>query len=95
MRINVQKASKLMGAPVKNLQDEKLGKVENLAVDISSGRIVAVVISSGGFLRDRGRVERHPAHCAKAGNAAHDTLQLDVSKEALASSPHFKSKTMA
>jgi hypothetical protein len=46
----VQKASKLMGTPVKNLQDEKLGKVENILVDLPSGRVVAVIVSSGGFL---------------------------------------------
>src|ERR1039458_8586860 len=46
----VQKASKLMGTPVKNLQDEKLGKVENILVDLPSGRLVAVIVSSGGFL---------------------------------------------
>jgi hypothetical protein len=30
----VQKASKVIGTAVKNLQDEKLGKVENLLVDL-------------------------------------------------------------
>src|ERR1019366_3078403 len=30
----VQKASKLIGTPVKNLQDEKLGNVENFTVDL-------------------------------------------------------------
>ena len=44
------KASDVIGMTVKNYQNEKLGKVENLAVDVESGRIVQVVISSGGFL---------------------------------------------
>src|SRR5665213_4602089 len=44
------KASDIIGMTVKNNQDEKLGKVENLAVDVESGRIVQVIISSGGFL---------------------------------------------
>ena len=35
---------------MKNHQDEKLGDVENLMVDLSAGRIVAVIVSSGGFL---------------------------------------------
>lgn len=46
----VQKASKLMGMSVQNLQAEKLGDVQNLLVDLSAGRVVAVIVSSGGFL---------------------------------------------
>jgi len=46
----VQKASKLMGTSVNDLQNEKLGKVENFVVDMSCGRIVAVIISSGGYM---------------------------------------------
>src|ERR1017187_6880347 len=44
------KASDIIGMTVKNLQDEKLGKVEDLALDVQSGRIVQVILSSGGFL---------------------------------------------
>lgn len=85
----VQKASKLMGTPVKNLQDQELGKVENLMVDVSAGRIVAVIISSGGFIDMRGELSAVPPTALRF-NAEHDTLQLDASKEMLASSPHFK-----
>jgi sporulation protein YlmC with PRC-barrel domain len=35
---------------VNDLQNEKLGKVENFVVDMSCGRIVAVIISSGGYM---------------------------------------------
>jgi len=44
------KASDVIGMTVKNYQHEKLGNVENLAVDVESGRIVQVIISTGGFL---------------------------------------------
>src|ERR1039458_8575101 len=43
------KASDVIGMTVKNNQDEKLGKVEDLAVDVESGRIVQVILSTGGF----------------------------------------------
>jgi len=56
----VQKASRLLGTPVKNLQDEKLGKVENILVDLPSGRIVAVIVSSGGFLGMDGELSAVP-----------------------------------
>src|SRR4051794_15952086 len=39
------KASDLIGNEVKNLQDEKVGKVDNLMVDLVTGRVVAVIIS--------------------------------------------------
>ncbi|MGA2241683.1 MAG: PRC-barrel domain-containing protein [Verrucomicrobiota bacterium] len=85
----VQKASRLMGTPVKNLQDQKLGKVENLMVDVSAGRIVAVIISSGGYIGLGDELSAVPPTALRF-NAAHDTLQLDASKDMLANSPHFK-----
>ena len=86
---DVQKASKVMGTPVKNLQDEKLGKVENLMVDLSAGRILAVVISSGGFIGIGDELSAVPP-AALRFNTERDTLQLDASKEMLSASPHFK-----
>jgi sporulation protein YlmC with PRC-barrel domain len=86
----VQKASKLMGTPVKNLQDEKIGTVKNFIVDLAAGRIVAVIVSSGGYMGMDGELSAVPPTALKF-NAEHDTLQLDTSKEMLASSRHFKS----
>jgi sporulation protein YlmC with PRC-barrel domain len=85
----VQKASKLMGTPVNNLQDEKLGKVENLLVDLPSGRVVAIIVSSGGFLGMGDELSAVPPTALRF-NTARDTLQLDASKEMLSSAPHFK-----
>jgi sporulation protein YlmC with PRC-barrel domain len=85
----VQKAGKLMGTPVKNLQDQKLGKVENLMVDLSAGRIVAVIISSGEYIGLGDELSAVPPTALRF-NAEHDTLQLDASKDMLAGSPHFK-----
>ena len=85
----VQKASKLIGTSVKNLQDEKLGKVENILVDLSSGRIVAVIVSSGGFLGMGDELSAVPPTALRF-NTERDTLQLDASKEMLSNAPHFK-----
>jgi sporulation protein YlmC with PRC-barrel domain len=86
----VQKASKLMGTPVNNLQDEKLGKVENFAVDLSAGRVIAVIVSSGGFLGLGDELSAVPPTALRF-NTERDVLQLDATKEALSSAPHFKS----
>jgi hyperosmotically inducible periplasmic protein len=86
----VQKASKLMGASVNNLQNEKVGNVKNFIVDLSCGRIVAVIISSGGYMGMDGELSAVPPTALRY-NTEHDSLQLDTSKEMLANSPHFKS----
>jgi sporulation protein YlmC with PRC-barrel domain len=85
----VQKASKLMGTSVNNLQDEKVGNVKNFIVDLSCGRIVAVIISSGGYMGMDGELSAVPPTALRY-NTEHDSLQLDTSKEALANSPHFQ-----
>jgi hyperosmotically inducible periplasmic protein len=87
----VQKASKLTGASVNNLQDEKVGTVKNFIVDLSAGRIVAVIISSGGYLGMDGELSVVPPTALKF-TTGHDNLQLDTSKETLANSPHFQSR---
>jgi hyperosmotically inducible periplasmic protein len=82
------KASDIVGMTVKNLQDEKLGKVETLMVDLSSGRVVAVIISSGGFLGLGDTLSAVPSAALRFTNDR-DALQLDASRKMLADSPHF------
>ncbi len=85
----IQKASKLMGMPVKNRQDEKLGTVDNLLVDVQAGRIVAVVVTAGGFIGIGEELSAVPP-TALAFNQGNNSLQLDTTKEQLAAAPHFK-----
>ena len=85
----VQKASKLIGMPVKNVQDEKLGKVDNLLLDMTSGRVVAVVISSGGFLGIGDELSAVPPVALRFATDR-EGLQLDTTKEMLGKAPHFK-----
>lgn len=89
-RLNqIQKASKLMGLPVNNLQNEKIGKVENMLLDLPAGRIVALVISSGGFLGMGDELSAVPPTALRF-NTERNMLQLDASKEVLTQAPHFK-----
>jgi len=85
----IQQATKLIGTSVKNLQGENLGKVENFTMDFSAGRIVAVIVSSGDFMGMDNELSAVPPTALRF-DAEHDILQLDASKESLASSPHFK-----
>lgn len=86
----VQKASKVIGTSVKNLQDEKLGDVNNILVDLAAGRIVAVIISSGGFLGMGDELSAIPSTALRF-TPDQATLQLDTTKQQLSSAPHFKS----
>ena len=85
----LQRASKLMGTSVKNLQNDKIGQVDNLLIDMASGRVVAVIVSSGGFLGLGDELSAIPPTALRF-NAERDTLQLDATKEMLGSAPHFR-----
>ena len=85
----VQKASTLRGISVVNFQHEELGKVDNLIVDLTAGRIVAAVISSGAFIGLGDELSPVPP-AALRYDAQRSTLQLNASKEALLRAPHFK-----
>jgi hypothetical protein len=86
----IQKASKLMDMSVRNLQKEALGDVDNILLDLPSGRIVAIIISSGGFLGIGDELSAVPPSAFRFSEDR-DILQLDASKEVLANAPHFKS----
>jgi sporulation protein YlmC with PRC-barrel domain len=89
-RTAVDRASKVIGMRVHNDQNENLGKVENLIVDLPAGRIVEVILSTGGFLGMGDTLSEVPAQSFR--NAPeHDRLVLNTTREALANAPHFKS----
>jgi hyperosmotically inducible periplasmic protein len=44
------RASDIIGTNVKNAQDETIGEVKDLVVELDSEEVIAVVISTGGFL---------------------------------------------
>lgn len=86
---HVQRATKLMGLTVENLANENIGEIENLIVDLADGRVVAVVVSSGGFLGMGDSLSVIPPTALRF-NAEHDRLRLDTTKEALRDAPRFK-----
>lgn len=85
----LQSAKKLMGSTVQNLQNERIGSVEDVLVDIESGRLLAVVVSSGGFLGMGDDLSAVPPTALRRSSAA-QVYQLDATKEQLTASPRFK-----
>jgi sporulation protein YlmC with PRC-barrel domain len=84
-----EKVSQLMGMWVMNRQDERLGNVENILVDLPSGRMVAVIISSRGFRTHDRELSAVPPTALRF-NRQWNILQLDISREAFRRGPHFR-----
>lgn len=82
------KATIIIGTTVKNPQGEVLGKVENLMLDLETGRIVAVIVASGGFIGLGEVLSAIPPNVLKQ-EAGQDFLVLNLSPEELAALPHF------
>ena len=75
------KWSKMVGSPIRNLQEEALGNVHDLAVDVESGRVVEVIASVGSFLGVEDKlVAVPPAAFSRQGQQA---LKLDAGKTRL------------
>lgn len=82
-------ASTLIGDKVKNMQDEDLGEVEEIMIDVDSGRISYVVLSHGGLLSIGDKLFAIPWEALRLSEEEH-AFYLDVSKERLESAPGFK-----
>jgi Uncharacterized conserved protein len=87
---HVSRTDKIINLPVRNKSDEQLGKVDDLLINLESGRIVQVVISSGGFLGLGDELSVVPP-AAFEYDTSRDALVLDASKADLTAAPHFKS----
>jgi hypothetical protein len=78
--------SKLLGFPVKNLQNELLGFVSNFLCDLpSDSRLIHVIVQAPGS-KHMSVVQAR----ALRYNATHDALSLDLSTEAFKNEPRFK-----
>jgi hypothetical protein len=83
--------SEYIGAPVKNLQGDKLGSIRDLVTD-PSGEISFAILSHGGIM---GMGAKETAVPFKALTYRDDTKEFtfDVTKERLASAPEYKRGT--
>jgi sporulation protein YlmC with PRC-barrel domain len=85
----VASANHLMGTTAMNEQNEKLGKINNFIVDLQSGRVVEVIVASGGFLGIDQELSAVPPQSFR-WNADNSALTLDTTRDNLKTSPHFK-----
>jgi hyperosmotically inducible periplasmic protein len=87
LRRDSQSASRLIGSPVKTADNEKVGTVEDIFVDLESGRVSGVILSSGGFLGIGDALSIVQAKDLSRG--AEGDLRLDISREKLAAAPRY------
>lgn len=85
------RATRLMGAQVRNSQGEDLGKIDDLVVDVNNQRIHYAVLASGGVMGVGGKKFAYPVSLLRTGTDK-DELILNVDKERLSRAPGFDDK---
>ena len=81
-------ATTIIGDEVFNLRDEKLGKIQDIMLDITEGKIRYAVLASGGFLGMGDRLFAVPWKALKQ-DKEHRRFILDVDAEQLKNAPGF------
>ena len=82
------KASGLLGMEVRNSQNEKLGEVKDLVMDMSSGKVSYAVLSVGGFLGIGEKLIALPPGALKVGESR-EYLLLEADKAKIQAAPGF------
>lgn len=88
-RRRVLAASTLTGDRVRNSAGEDLGKVEQIMMDIPSGRVAYVVLSFGGFLGIGDKLFAVPWNALRLDEGEHEFV-LDVDRKTLDNAPGFE-----
>lgn len=81
-------ASTITGDDVRNLDGDNLGHIEELVIDIDSGRVNYAVLSSGGFLGVGDKLFAIPWDLLTVDTDNKEVV-LDLSKETLENAPGF------
>lgn len=83
-----QDFSEIVDMPVWNLQNEKLGRLKSFTVDLQNGRLVEMVVSTGGWMGMGGKELAVAPRALKIDTGA-QVLRLDVTKERFLAGPRF------
>jgi sporulation protein YlmC with PRC-barrel domain len=84
----IDKASGVIGMEVRNSENQKLGEVKDLVMDMKSGRVSYAVLSVGGFLGIGEKLIALPPGALKATEAG-DHLLLNADKAKIQAAPGF------
>ncbi len=78
----------VVGLEVRTLQEQKLGTVDDVILDLRAGRVVAVVVASGGVL-GVGATQRTVPPAAFHYDEGKNVLHVDITKESFELNPTF------
>jgi len=81
-------ASTVTGDTVRNMKGEDLGKIEEVMIDLDSGRIAYAVLSSGGYLGRGDRLFAIPWNALSVDMEEREFI-LDMEKERFEQAPGF------
>jgi sporulation protein YlmC with PRC-barrel domain len=84
----VLSSSTISSDHVKNAAGEDLGKIEDLMIDVNSGRVAYAVLSFGGFLKVGNKLFAIPWQALRL-DAVNKQFILDVDKSVLERAPGF------
>jgi sporulation protein YlmC with PRC-barrel domain len=87
-RRRVLSAGTLADDRVRNPAGEDLGKVEEIMIDLASGRVAYVVLSFGGFLGIGDKLFAVPWNALRVDEGEHEFI-LDVDRKTLENAPGF------
>jgi len=82
-------ASKVIGTKLQTAANEEVGEVQDLIVDQANGEIIAVIVSSGGFLGIADTLSSVPVNAIRY-DANAKALKTNLTKEQLQQAPQFK-----
>jgi sporulation protein YlmC with PRC-barrel domain len=85
---NVHKVSDLNGMKIENVSNQSMGKVHNTVLDLPAGRVLFVILAPDSSLELGNNYYALPPN-ALTWNTEQKGLVSDISKEKLASAPHF------
>jgi len=81
-------AGTLAGDRVRNSADEDLGTIEEIMIDVTSGRVAYAVLSFGGFMGMGNKLFAVPWNALTLDEDQHEFI-LDVDKNTLENAPGF------
>jgi sporulation protein YlmC with PRC-barrel domain len=85
---NVHLVNDLVGMKVKNVSDEPVGKIENVALDVPAGRVVYVIFTPDSSFNLGNNFYALPPDALTLGSDK-KMLVSDITKDKLAGAPHF------
>jgi len=91
---NVHKTSDLVGKNIKNVADEDMGKVDNVMLNLPTGRVAYLILSPAASLGVGNNLYALPPNSFSM-NKDGKSLTSDITKEKLAGAPHFDKNNWA